>query len=206
MQRWLWPSFFVLALSAGFFGYRLMQPVVDSGHSNLSQVNLLASDLVTIPDLTLESVEGPYPLLKPDGQLRILYFGYTQCPDVCPTSLAVLAAALHKLDPELVNQLEPLFITIDPSRDDKAKMAEFSSYFHDDIIGLTGDKQSIDLLAAQLGVIYNYVKLPNSSMEYSVDHSSYFYLISDDGTLLKRIPHTYSPAPIIEAITHILRN
>ncbi|MGF1690720.1 SCO family protein [Photobacterium kagoshimensis] len=139
-----------------------------------------------------------------DKRLRIVYFGYTHCPDVCPTSLAVLSAALQSLSQDDLTQLWPAFITLDPDRDTPAKSAEYAGYFHANITGLSGSDTQIKALAEKYGVLYMRTEMKDSAMKYSVDHSSYFYLLQPDGTLVEKVPHTLNSAILVDAITRNL--
>ncbi|MGR5154332.1 SCO family protein [Photobacterium swingsii] len=139
-----------------------------------------------------------------DKRLRVVYFGYTHCPDVCPTSLAVLSAALQSLPQDNLAQLWPAFITLDPERDTPAKSAEYAGYFNASITGLSGSDAQIKALADKYGVLYMRTEMKDSAMKYSVDHSSYFYLLQPDGTLLEKVPHTLNSAILVDAITRNL--
>ncbi|KMV30436.1 photosynthetic protein synthase I [Photobacterium swingsii] len=139
-----------------------------------------------------------------DKRLRVVYFGYTHCPDVCPTSLAVLSAALQSLPQDNLAQLWPAFITLDPERDTPAKSAEYAGYFNKSITGLSGSDAQIKALAEKYGVLYMRTEMKDSAMKYSVDHSSYFYLLQPDGTLLEKVPHTLNSAILVDAITRNL--
>ncbi|MGF1764991.1 SCO family protein [Aliivibrio kagoshimensis] len=139
-----------------------------------------------------------------DSRLRVVYFGYSHCPDVCPTSLAILSAALNQLPPETLQQLWPIFITLDPERDTSEKSQEYANYFHPNITGMTGTMQQTNQLAATYGVLFAKAELKDSAMEYSVDHNSYFYFLKPDGTLVEKVPHTLDPAPIIEVVNNQL--
>ncbi|MEJ2764972.1 SCO family protein [Photobacterium sp. MCCC 1A19761] len=149
----------------------------------------------------LESGKDALDLFNPaDPRLRVVYFGYTHCPDVCPTSLAVLSAALKKLDNDTRKQLWPIFITLDPERDTPEKSAQYAQYFHQDIIGMTGTAEQTKALAQKYGVLYMRTELKDSALEYAVDHSSYFYLLQPDGTLVDKVQHTLNPVILVDAI------
>lgn len=135
-----------------------------------------------------------------DPRLRVIYFGYTHCPDVCPTSLAVMSAALKELDTDTRQQLWPIFITLDPERDTAEKSAQYAQYFHQDIVGMTGSAEQTKALAQKYGVLYMRTELEDSALEYAVDHSSYFYLLQPDGTLVDKVQHTLNPAILVDAI------
>lgn len=138
-----------------------------------------------------------------DDRIRVVYFGFTRCPDVCPTSLAMLAGALNQIDDETKKQLRPMFVSLDPERDDAESSATYAHYFHEMIEGLSGPLDITTSLANRYGVIFRKTELPNSELKYTLDHSSYFYFLKPDGTLITKVPHTQNPAPIVEAIKEV---
>ncbi|MDK9778537.1 MULTISPECIES: SCO family protein [unclassified Vibrio] len=136
-----------------------------------------------------------------DDRIRIVYFGFTRCPDVCPTSLAMLAGALNQIDDTQKSQLRPMFISLDPERDEADASAKYAHYFHPMIEGLSAPLEVTTPLAHKYGVIFRKTELEGSELKYTLDHSSYFYFLKPDGTLITKVPHTLTPAPIVEAIT-----
>ncbi|WP_089139018.1 SCO family protein [Vibrio rumoiensis] len=138
-----------------------------------------------------------------DPRIRIIYFGFTRCPDVCPTSLAMLSAALKQIDPKYLNNIRPMFITLDPERDSGDDAQKYAHYFHPAIEGYSGSLQTITSLAKQYGVIFQKTELADSALGYTIDHSSYFYFVKSDGSLLKKVPHTLNPQPLILAIQQL---
>jgi protein SCO1/2 len=136
-------------------------------------------------------VGGPFSLVdqtgKPvtqaswPGRWLLIYFGYTYCPDVCPTELQTIAAALDALGPRAA-QVVPIFITIDPERDTPELLAGYVKLFDDRLIGLTGTPQQIAAVARAYRVYYAKVT-PKESTTYLMDHSSFLYLMGPDGTL-----------------------
>ncbi|MCG9629667.1 SCO family protein [Vibrio sp. Isolate30] len=135
-----------------------------------------------------------------DARVRIVYFGFTRCPDVCPTSLAMLAGALNQLSEEEVANVRPMFISLDPERDAAEASYEYAQYFHPNMEGLSGPLDITTALAHNYGVIFRKSELEGSELEYTLDHSSYFYFLKPDGTLISKVPHTLTPAPIVDAI------
>ncbi|MDR3475106.1 MAG: SCO family protein, partial [Devosia sp.] len=136
-------------------------------------------------------VGGPFSLVddtgKPvtqaswPGRWLLIYFGYTFCPDVCPTELQTIATALGALGPQAA-RVVPLFITIDPERDTPEHMAEYVKLFDARLIGLTGTPRQIAAVARAYRVYYAKVT-PKESTTYLMDHSSYIYLVGPDGKL-----------------------
>lgn len=138
-----------------------------------------------------------------DNRTRIVYFGYTHCPDVCPTSLAVLSSALKELPEDKLNTVWPVFISLDPERDTADKAQQYAQYFHKNFTGFSGTEQQIKELATSYGVLYTKTKLKDSALEYAVDHSSYFYFLKPDGSLIEKVAHTLNPAMLIDAIDRL---
>jgi cytochrome oxidase Cu insertion factor (SCO1/SenC/PrrC family) len=132
------------------------------------------------------------------GKLVVLYFGYTYCPDVCPTELQSISLALDKLG-AAAQAVQPVFITVDPERDTPARLAEFVSSFHPGLIGLTGSVADIKKTA----IAYRTFFVKNSATapgEYSVDHTGFIYLVGKDGKYLGFLPPGVAPDEIADAI------
>ncbi len=155
-------------------------------------------------DFTLRSQQGEVSLHDFKGKVVVLFFGYTSCPDVCPTSLAFLTKTLNLLNEEELSQVQPLFVTLDPVRDDEKKLAEYLGFFHPRFIGLTGSEKEIAQVAKLYGVKYYRVE-EEGSLDYAVNHSAAIYLITQDGALRFLFPHGTSPALVAKAIRYLLR-
>ncbi|MGF1759506.1 SCO family protein [Photobacterium sagamiensis] len=191
MKKWI---ILTLALGAGL----ITRYVVDSSDTTAAVEPAYPMNILESGDQAIDLYD------QEDPRLRILYFGYTHCPDVCPTSLAVLSAALKEIKQDQLGQLWPIFITLDPERDSPAKSAEYAQYFHKNIIGMTGNALQTKALAEKYGVLYMRTELENSALEYAIDHSSYFYFLKPDGSLLEKVPHTLNPAILVDAIDRLL--
>ena len=111
------------------------------------------------------------------GQAAMLFFGYTYCPDICPVTLSKMGR-VYQLIGEREQELTTLFVTVDPKRDTQEKLAEYLDYFALDAIGLRGDKEEIDQVVRQYGAHYS---LGEEQASYLVDHSTYTYLIDQQG-------------------------
>ena len=153
-------------------------------------------------------VGGPYELTDQTGRRRtdadfrgklvVLYFGYTYCPDVCPTELQSISLALDNLG-AAAESVQPLFITVDPERDTPARLAEFVSSFHPRLVGLTGSVADIRKTAIEYRTFFvkNGATAPG---EYSVDHTGFIYLVGKDGRYLGFLPPGVAPDEIADAI------
>jgi len=135
------------------------------------------------------------------GKLMIVFFGYTFCPDVCPTDLMAITQALDALG-SLADGIQPVFITLDPDRDDKV-MAEYLAAFHTSFIGLTGSSAEIREVANAYKAYYAKVQDPQTG-EYSIDHSGVIYLIGGDGSYLGFMPPQTAPQRLIEILRKYL--
>ena len=137
--------------------------------------------------ITSASIGGPFELTGQSGERQgsetlkgapsLVYFGYATCPDVCPMELAEVAAAVEILEEEHDLTVRPVFITVDPERDTVEKVGEYASFFHDNMLGLTGTAEEIDQTAKSFKVYYNRVADPEFQDGYLMDHSNIIYLL-----------------------------
>lgn len=124
------------------------------------------------------------------GQYRIMYFGYAYCPDVCPTDVANLARGLKafaKAEPERAKRVKLMFVSVDPARDTKAVLKDFTAAFHPDMVGLTGSQKAIDDVTKAYGVAVS-IAPDQSKDNYLIDHSRATYLMSPDNKPIALIP------------------
>ena len=138
-------------------------------------------------EFTLDSVRGPVSLGNLRGKVVMLFFGYTSCPDVCPLSLAKIGACLSSLEAGQAQDVEALFVTLDPERDTAERMHRYANFFHPDIVGLTGAKSTIDEVTARYGVAYERKPAPESALGYSIAHPDTILLLDGDGALAGRV-------------------
>lgn len=142
------------------------------------------------------AIGGPFTLVTTNGQTvtdqtyqgkwLLIYFGYTYCPDACPTALNSISVALEKLGSR-ANDLQPLFVTVDPERDTPETMAQYLTSFDSRIVGLTGTKEQIDSVIKEYRL---YVSRQNSDQDannYLVSHSAYIYLMNPKGRFVSVI-------------------
>jgi cytochrome oxidase Cu insertion factor (SCO1/SenC/PrrC family) len=166
-----------------------------------------AAELMDVLMWNREPVGGPFALTDHTGQLRtegdfsgklkLVYFGFSYCPDVCPTDLQAIATAIDKLGPK-GEEVQPLFITLDPERDRPAHLAEYVGLFHPRLVGLTGDEGAIRQAASAFKVYYE--KVPAREGDYTLDHSGFVYLMDRDGSYLGFFPPGTSAERMIEII------
>jgi len=149
---------------------------------------------------TLQSLAGPVSLQDFHGKVTLIYFGYSMCPDICPTNLSMMANALTQLSEKELSQVQGIFISVDPERDTTARLSEYTGYFHPSIIGLTATPEIIRELANRYGAAYQKVVQEDSATNYVVDHSSETYVVDPQGNLVERLRHAAPPVEIIAAI------
>jgi protein SCO1/2 len=137
------------------------------------------------------------------GRLGLIYFGFTYCPDVCPTELGLMASALDLLGPD-ASRVLPVLITIDPARDTAAALADYVSRFHPALIGLTGTEEEIATAARAFRVYYRKIQPPGAS-DYLMDHSSFIYLVGPDGKVRQLFRPNTPPETIAAAIRGQIR-
>jgi protein SCO1/2 len=139
-------------------------------------------------DFVLQSARGPYDTATLRGQVMLVYFGYTYCPDICPTSLAVTSEAMKRLTPDELARVHLVFVSVDPERDTPARLKDYVEFFHPNMVGVTGNAEQIAATARQYGAAYAR-KDVGSAAGYVMDHSAWTYVVAPDGRLVGRIPH-----------------
>ncbi len=192
MQKLLLPLI-VLAVIGGV--------IVGNNYFNQSE-NATKSGVYVDP-FTLDSNQGKVSLSDYDGKVRMLYFGYTFCPDVCPGSLQRIGAAFKKLTPEELTKVQGMLISVDPDRDTVQKLENYTKYFHPQIVGVTGTKAQIDEIAKRYDVKYR--KAEGSSPEsYLVDHTGYIFVLDKKGKIRDYLPHAVQIGRAVEVIRKLI--
>ena len=138
------------------------------------------------------------------GKLLLVFFGFTYCPDVCPTALQVMAAALDKLGAD-AQRITPVLISIDPERDTPAQLAMYVKSFHPQLVGLTGTQAQIDAVAKAYRVYVKKVPDPKSTAGYTMDHSSIIYVMGPDGKYVAHFTHTTNPDAMAQRLASMLQ-
>jgi len=155
------------------------------------------------PDIELESADGPVSLLDFNGKYTYVYFGYTFCPDVCPTSLATLKSVKEDLG-ENAGEVEVVMITVDPERDTAELLAEYMGYFDSSFVGLTGDKDAIDQIGAPFGLYYEKHE-GSEATGYLVDHTARVYLLDRDSNTIVAYPHGTTADAFVEDLEYLIK-
>lgn len=191
---------------------RMFRALIPSAMLALSACGGASSEA---PPLAGARIGGPFTLVNQDGKTvtdadfagryRIVYFGYTYCPDVCPTDLTKIGAALRTLDkqaPRTAQKIVPLFITVDPERDGPAQLKQYVGNFHPRLVGLTGKPEAIAQVAKAYAVAY--MKQPTPS-GYLMGHTEVAYLMGPDGNPITSLPLEKDPPAIVAELEHWVR-
>ncbi|MEO5338315.1 MAG: SCO family protein [Magnetospirillum sp. WYHS-4] len=160
------------------------------------------------------AIGGPFALTDHDGRavtdadyrgrFMLIFFGYTFCPDVCPTNLSTVAQALDILGPA-AERIVPLFISVDPQRDTVEKLKEFVGHFHPRLVGLTGTNEQVVDAARKFRVYYAKVAQPGGGPDdYLMDHGAITYLMGPDGAFRAHFPHGTAPEQMAARLRDLL--
>ncbi len=150
----------------------------------------LAGAAIGGPFMLTDQDGKPRSYAEFDGKYRVVYFGYTNCPDICTPDMQHLMAGLsafEKANPKLADKVQPIFITVDPKRDTPAVLKQFVSAFHPRLIGLTGSEADIAAAAKSFAIYYSRVAGSNPE-NYLMSHSQTPYLMAPDGKPLALLP------------------
>ena len=177
------------------------------------------SEVDLVPARAQQSAEaptigGPFTLVDHDGKtvtdqdysgrFMLVYFGFTYCPDVCPTSLTAIAEALDMLGKD-AEKIAPLFVTVDPERDTPEQMKMYVEHFHPSMIGLTGSLEQVDRAARGYRVYYAKVTDGDADADdYLMDHTAITYLMGPDGEFRAFFSHDATPEEIAKRIREFL--
>jgi protein SCO1 len=169
------------------------------------------------PPLEGAAIGGSFTLTDQDGnrvsdsdfagKYRLVYFGFTYCPDVCPTDLQRIGRGLaefEKSDPARAGRVQPIFISVDPERDSPDNIKEFVSAFHPRLIGLTGSPDEISDIAKRYGVFYSKGEVGPDG-EYLMNHSTNAVLYGPEGQPITLVPHDQGPDAVAETLRRWVR-
>lgn len=191
-----------------------------ASYFNQTEKTVTTRDVIGQPDfqgfaLNPEKFIAMPPLQKDDGSLftnddlknhwSLLFFGYTNCPDICPMTMNVLAQSALLASKEGMSFPEVFFISVDPQRDSVEMLGEYVRYFDSSFTGVTGEAKMIEALTLQAGVVF--MKVPSSSGnkdDYLVDHSASILLINPDGKLTAYLRPPHSSKSILKSIKTLM--
>lgn len=137
------------------------------------------------------------------GRYMLVFFGFTFCPDVCPSALQVVSAALDKLGPK-ADRFVPVLVSVDPEHDTPMQLASYVQSFHPRLVGLTGTPAEIDAVVKAYRVYVRKVSDPKSSAGYTIDHTSLIYVMGQDGSYRTHFAHTTDANALAERLAKLL--
>jgi len=165
-------------------------------------------------EIVAKNFGGEYTLVNQDNievtdkdfenKYRLIYFGFTFCPAICPTELQRISTILNKLPEDIANKITPIFITIDPQRDTVQAMKSYVDLFHPRMVGLTGTQAQIDVVKDGYKIYAAKVK-DDTMTEYTMDHSSFIYFMGPENTLYKIFKMDDSTDYMIEQIQNYIQ-
>ncbi|HWV83149.1 MAG TPA: SCO family protein [Hyphomicrobiaceae bacterium] len=193
----------VVALAAAIVGVALALVILPGPREQLTRA---------LPSTGKALVGGPFTLVDHTGKTvtdkdfrgryMLVYFGFTNCPDICPSGLQVISAALDKAGAK-AEQVTPLFVTVDPERDTPEQLASYVSSFHPRLIGLTGSPEQIAAALKAYRVYAKKVEDPKSTAGFTYDHTSIIYLMDRNGDYLANFTHATSADRIAERLAQL---
>lgn len=175
-------------------------------HALLDEANLLVLPRErSLPDIELLDHEGrAFNTATLRDRWHVLFFGFTACPDVCPTTLSDMRRALNQLTSEERQQLQVVLVTADPARDTPEQLKRYLGYYRAGFIGLTGEIQSLQTLSKALGLPF--VPASETTGNYNVAHSANLALVAPDGTLRAHIRSPLKLEALPDALRQIMVN
>ncbi len=156
-------------------------------------------------ELLLDDQFGqPFRVADHRGKVLLMYFGYTTCPDLCPTTLSDFITIKQELG-AASEGVEYIFVTVDPDRDSPERIQQYLGFFDPTFIGLSGDDETTDLAKTGYGVFSQRVEQPDSATGYLVDHTSLIYVVDRDGNLRVTYPYGTDPVLIAGDVRHLIQ-
>ena len=170
---------FIVLVIFGFI-WRMNQPVIMSVQDLRINGAIVLNTPRKFSDFDLIDHRGDaFTLERLKGQWSMIFFGFTNCPDVCPTTLATLNETYSKLKDSEKENLQVIMVSLDPERDTVDKLGQYMPYFNTDFVGVTGNKHFIKRFTTEINIAYNQVPLGGD--DYTVDHSSQIVLVNPNG-------------------------
>lgn len=193
----------LLAALASYVFFRFSAPAAPP---LLTQATLLTDAKAVTEFHLVDHQRQPFDRQRLEGHWSLLFFGYTHCPDVCPTTLQTLASVWKKLRDQSSQATPPqvVFISVDPERDPPEQLGKYVTYFNPSFLGVTGEPEQIEKLAGQLGILFARVSNDGAG-NYLVDHSASVLLFDPDGNLRAVFSPPLDPAAMATDIPAIER-
>ena len=157
------------------------------------------------PEFTLTNQDGqPFHIADTRGKIALLYFGYTYCPDICPTTLGDLKRVYNELGAD-ADRVEVIFATVDPERDSAARLKMYLSFFNTKFVGLTGTLDEMQKVYQDYNIVVQKTKAEGSAAGYLVSHTSSVFLIDQAGNLRLAYDHGVIPEDVISDVRTLIK-
>ena len=156
-------------------------------------------------DFTLQSADGPVSLSDFRGKVVLLYFGYANCPDACPLTLSNWARAFKSLTPKELARVRGIMVSVDPERDSPETLKTFATFFHPNIMGLTGSPETLRAVVDKYRSDFVIEKQSETDEDYEVAHMSFVYVIDPQGKVRDLLAHETPPADVVKSVRAALK-
>ena len=193
-RRFLLPGILAIAFTVGIVGNQYFSNKNSGANQGMNMIG---------GEFTLTSEKGPISLKDFREKAVLISFGYTSCPDICPTTLAKISSVMDSLGESKAASVQTLFISVDPDRDSPEKTHKYAAYFHPSFIGLSGTPEEIALVAQKFKAFYGKIEV-ESEMGYTVGHTGTTYLLGRDGVVRGFISHDSTADEFVSAIEKVL--
>ncbi len=178
--------------------------LMSCGPATPSFLGSVLEEPVPVPDFVLTDQEGqPYRMSDQLGQVVLLFFGYTSCPDVCPTTLATWRRVYEMLGDD-ADSVEFVFVTVDPQRDTAERLGLHVHAFNPNFVGLTGDQDDLELVYRIFDVFYEVDESSQSALGYLVNHTATTFVVDQEGEWRLRLPYGTPAEDIVHDIKELL--
>jgi len=199
-------TFIVVGVAAlGFgFGYAWYSSQRDTGSTSLANGTVLTPPKNIGPFHLTDHHNRPFENTHLKARWSFVFFGFTHCPDICPTTLHSFRGMVELLQTKTNPTVSPqmIFVSLDPERDTTDRLREYIPFFHDEFLGVTGDRKEIERLTADLGVLHVKVEQPGANA-YSIDHSASVFIFNPQGNLRAVLRPPHVPQALVDALTQL---
>ncbi len=211
MQRSQKPLFTILS----FLGFCIVLLMVDNqiNETKAKCSHKPVAEVTRVSESGTPSIGGSFALIDQAGKQRqdtdfrgkymLVYFGYSYCPDICPAALSAITESLNQLGTK-AEQVQPIFITLDPERDNVAQLATYTQNFHPRLVALTGSADQIKQATTAYRVYATKAASDGTTTEYLLDHSSIIYLMDRQGRFVAHFNHATPPAEISAKLRQLI--
>lgn len=194
----------LVAIATGFGLWLGLRPAHPATNATFSALSVYPEPRALSP-FSLDGADGQaVDAARLAGKVQLVFFGFTHCPDVCPTALAVMRDLERKLGAEgLAERVGFVFVSVDPERDQPKTLGEYAGYFSKRILAATADHDRLGALTREMGVLY--VREATDSADYTIDHSAAVFVLDAEGRLLGRFPPPLDPDKMLADLRQLAR-